>query len=93
VLTIEHASVKTPEFDDFFRRQFERHIVKHFNLRPEYIEARLGVSSSGIENFLSLSYHYRKNHHHVNSHGANVFKSGKKLITELEKIIRKNKKK
>ncbi|MCB9092342.1 MAG: hypothetical protein H6620_07255 [Halobacteriovoraceae bacterium] len=84
---------QTPEFDDYFHQKFKKRILQHLNIKGKEVLANLSINSSGLENFLTLHYHYQKEHYHLHAHGTNIYKSAKKLIEELEKVILKHRKK
>ncbi len=93
MLIISHREKnKNQEFDRFFEAKFNEHIIKHFHLESDNLNASVTITSSGIENLLSLHYHYHKQHFHLHFQGMNIYESASKLISELEDVIRKNKK-
>ena len=93
MLIISHRDKnKNQEFDYFFETKFNEHIIKHFHIENDNMNARLTITNSGIENLLTLHYHYHKQHFHLHSQGMNIYESASKLISELEDVIRKNKK-
>jgi ribosome-associated translation inhibitor RaiA len=94
MINISHLDKKkSKEFDLFFKIKIQKHIIKHFALDESKLKVEFTTSHTGIDNKSSLHYHYRKNHFHVHAHGKDIFEVANHLISELEKSIRRSKRK